>query len=50
MRFRVLTHYREKIVCQNFPQFIGEYGQVGEILFHFCFQKWNAKNPLFIGE
>lgn len=24
-RFRVLTHYREKIVCQNFSQFIGEY-------------------------
>lgn len=28
VRFRVLTHYREKIVCQNFPQFIGEYGKV----------------------
>ena len=28
MRFGVLTHYREKIVCQNFPQFIGEYGKV----------------------
>ena len=23
---------------------------MGEILFHFCFQKWNVKKPLFIGE